>query len=465
MLMADSQANRKRAERLQSLLDLLLDGLIERETEVRLALLAALSGEHMLLIGPPGTAKSELARRLHKAFDGPAYFERLLTRFTVPEEVLGPLSIQALEEDRYERKTEGYLPNASIAFIDEIFKANSAILNALLTLLNERLFDQGSQRIPVPLVCVIGASNELPEDDGLDALYDRFLIRCHVTPGSESGFEQLVDLGPPSSVEVPAGLRLDQTSLREIRQAAESVALGEEARSIITELRGWLNEQQIVVSDRRWRQIIKILRVSAATNGRAEVSEWDCWLLQHCTWSKPEDREAVFDCYRRRLGAISTSTPAELQKVVSVWKSRLERQREKVQKRNSMGKPLYWNSEGKETTEETPEPYDAYGQRRRDRKNQPVLEAPRFSQAEIDLQLHELSNLLEDIRVHGKGLEERSLAVQRDVSAHLWIEPKFAGVADAAIRTEAAELQKLQKRIESIGAAVRKLPRAKGKGK
>lgn len=163
----------KKIKRIQSQL---IQGLVEREQTIKLTLLAALAGEHILLIGPPGTGKSLVSRRLHLVFQDTPYFERLLTKFSVPEELFGPLSIQALEKDQYTRLTQGYLPQASIAFLDEIFKANSAILNALLTLLNEREFDNGVIREKVPLISVIGASNELPEDGNLSALYDRFLF-------------------------------------------------------------------------------------------------------------------------------------------------------------------------------------------------------------------------------------------------------------------------------------------------
>ena len=165
----------------------------ERTEEINCALLAILSGEHVLFLGPPGTAKSLLSKNVCEIMDG-QFFYYLLTRFTTPEELYGPLSLKALQQDDFHRKIEGYLPTANIAFLDEIFKSNSSILNSLLTILNERKFHNGSSVESVPLVSVFGASNELPEEnESLEALYDRFLFRCPVSyVQDESNFADLI---------------------------------------------------------------------------------------------------------------------------------------------------------------------------------------------------------------------------------------------------------------------------------
>ena len=282
-------------------------GLLERDVPVRLLLLGALAGEHVLLVGPPGTAKSELARRLQRAFVGARYFERLLTRFSVPEELFGPLSLRALEQDRYERLTDGFLPTAQVAFLDEVFKANSAILNALLTLLNEREFDNGSGRSRVPLISVVGATNDVPDDEALQAFHDRFLLRVPVGPVRDASFPALLAL-PARQPQVQA--RISTASLDPLRERAHAVVPPDDVLGLLVDMRAWCAQHAVTVSDRRWRKLLGLLQVQAASLGRDSVQAWDLWLLPYALCSRPEQVEALVLWF---LHSVAQAQPLDLQ--------------------------------------------------------------------------------------------------------------------------------------------------------
>ncbi|OHC70270.1 MAG: AAA family ATPase [Rhodocyclales bacterium RIFCSPLOWO2_02_FULL_63_24] len=315
----------RRAVRLKTIIDTLECGLVERRQSVRLCFLAALAGEHTLFIGPPGTAKSELARRLHTVFRDARYFERLLTRFSVPEELFGPLSIKALEEDRYERHTDGFLPDASVAFIDEVFKANSAILNALLTLLNEREFDNGAGRQRCPLISAVGATNEVPEDEVAEAFFDRFLVRLPVTAVSAAGFGVLLQADPGRGwTPPPPDLSLDQNDLAMLAAEAARVAVPTALIAVLAELRRHFATEQIYVSDRRWVKIVWLLRVAAACEGRPAVALWDLLLLPWLTAPDAPRQAAVADWLCARLGVREAFSPTRLTRAVEAFEAQLD---------------------------------------------------------------------------------------------------------------------------------------------
>lgn len=506
-------------ERIRRLRDALLTGLVERDVSIRLALLAALAGEHLLLIGPPGTAKSLLARRLRLAFKDTRYFERLLTRFTVPEELFGPLSIKGLEQDRYERLTESYLPTASVAFLDEIFKANSAILNALLTLLNEREFDNGARRVKTPLISVVGASNELPEGEELAALYDRFLLRHHVGPVSKNGFESLLALGGDSDPEVPDALRLGAHELEAIRAEAAKVELPRDMGVLLAELRAWCAEQAVPVSDRRWRKIVKLLRVAAWTNGRTAVSVWDAWLLQHCLWMTPDQREAIYKWYEDRVGSRAVVNPERLTKILVFWEARLKKHQDaKSQAQDDEGRLLFVGSDGKRTAIEKGivhkrrdgeplylAPQGAYSQYQRlSRDNNgrgytkaeldelylgqgvsfaewngaqkhlqnrnawltgeaelpPVMEAQRYSATQIADWLRQVSEVQANVEQYQQELQSQIESLRREIHGHLWVTQDFADPAARVLGDTSRVVGGLLQRATELAVGFSKLPRS-----
>lgn len=434
--------------RLQRLIEALSHGLVERSTPVRLALLAALAGEHLLLIGPPGTAKSELARRLHRGFRDAAYFERLLTRFSVPEELFGPLSIAALEQDRYERQTAGFLPQATIAFIDEVFKANSAILNALLTLLNEREFDNGAQRIACPLICVIGASNEVPQDDVLAAFHDRFLLRMMITPVSDDGFRALLQLPSDATCAIEPEQQITQTELAAFTAAIDGVSLPQEIIELLAQLRTHLAENEIAVSDRRWHKTARLLKAAALSNGRHAVSIWDLWLAQFCTTADPSQADIVADWYLRTLGVQGEINPARFTRVIEAFEAQLELEQN--------ASDLNYDEHGVLALDH--QIHDAKGAAAAPRLS-PFLRTRRYGATHIGARVAQVQAALDELADFITALDRLADELRREVPRHLWIAPEFAPRAAGHLAATRANLIALQLRASVARDGFAALPR------
>ncbi|MCP5231194.1 MAG: AAA family ATPase [Rhodocyclaceae bacterium] len=442
--------------KLAALCESLQRGLVERGREVRLSLLAALAGEHTLLIGPPGTAKSELARRLHLAFGGGHYVERLLTRFTVPEELFGPLSISALEQDRYERHTAGYLPQATIAFIDEVFKANSAILNALLTLLNEREFDNGSERLKCPLISVIGATNAVPDDEVGEAFFDRFLLRLPVAPVSSRGFAELLAIDTSAAGAV---VPIDEAERRGLAAAASRVSMPREVAGLLSELRGWLAERQCYVSDRRWVKIVGLLRTAAASEGRDSLSRWDLWLLPWCVAADAAAQTEVDEWLGARLGSGEVFSPLRVARVVEAFEAQLEAEQN--------ANDLDYDEAGRLRVDKRVDEINATASDGKGASQ--VLRMSRsrrrsYGRNHLEARLAQIDALLGRLHDYAEALAAQRTGLEAYLAGSLWLDAAFARRAAAALARAAAELASLSRRAELARSGFEALPRLDERG-
>lgn len=314
-------------ERFKQLLGEMNRGIYEKETEISLSLLAALAGESIILLGPPGVAKSMVARQLKTAFRDAQSFEYLMSRFSTPDEIFGPVSIQKLKtSDTYERAMEGYLPTADVVFLDEIWKAGPAIQNTLLTVINEKIFRNGNREMHLPLKLLVAASNELPaKGEGLEALWDRFVIRIESRPIKlEKNFRAMLleshaDFSGSTGILGHADFA-DNADFSDLKITAEEYAewaekickigVKEEVLDAISAIRKSLRavnvdeaaeRRNIYVSDRRWKNIIRLLRTSAFMQDREEVDICDLLPIYHCLWQEPEERDAIRNIVIRAL--------------------------------------------------------------------------------------------------------------------------------------------------------------------
>ena len=304
-------------------------GIYEKDTEISLSLLAALAGESVILLGPPGVAKSMVARQLKTAFRDAHSFEYLMSRFSTPDEIFGPVSIQKLKSsDTYERAVDGYLPTADVVFLDEIWKAGPAIQNTLLTVINEKLFRNGNKEMHLPLKLLVAASNELPaKGEGLEALWDRFVIRIESRPiKKESNFRAML-LDSHADFSGSTGglghadfannadfseMKITGEEYAEWSENINQIGVKEVVLDVISVIRKSLRavnvdeaaeRRNIYVSDRRWKNIARLLRTSAFMQDRDEVDCCDLLPIYHCLWQEPEERDAIRTIVIRALFA------------------------------------------------------------------------------------------------------------------------------------------------------------------
>ena len=330
-------------------------GTLERDEVIALSFLSAAAGESIFLLGLPGVAKSMIARRLSLAFKDARRFEYLMSRFSTPDEIFGPVSISKLKDsDTYERVVDGYLPTADVAFLDEIWKAGPAIQNSLLTALNEKIFRNGREDLRLPLKAIIAASNELPaQGEGLEALWDRFLVRYIVEPiKDKNNFMMLLEGGTSEECRITPDMQFSGEEMENLLKSRERIGIPPKIMEFLYTMRSKyairaqealkdrtaattaakgtckapdIDEEDNVpyVSDRRWKKIVGILRTSALLNGRESVDWSDCLLLEHLLWDNDTQTGMIRDDIAKELVAILMKDSAA-DTDESIWKKKPE---------------------------------------------------------------------------------------------------------------------------------------------
>lgn len=287
-----------------ALIDHISQGLFEKRQIAAMALLCAVAGENIFLLGPPGTAKSLVASRLKTIFKDGKSFDYLMSRFSTPDEIFGPVSISKLKnDDVYERLTQGYLPEADVVFLDEIWKAGPSIQNTLLTVINEHLFYNGHKSVKTPMKVLIAAGNELPApDEGLEALWDRFLVRMVSNCiKSDDDFVEMIQSDSSKPKPLDETLLLTDEIYCDWQTKASVVGSAPQVIEAVKSLRRKMaakedeaeEKMRFYVSDRRWRKFYRLMQASAMLNGRGQIDMSDFLLSIHCLWSDVESRSDV----------------------------------------------------------------------------------------------------------------------------------------------------------------------------